>query len=110
MSAIVSPSTSTKWADFLISAVRFNAGGTHLDFFHVHPDNVTSVGPATINSRADVVAAIRRGLTFVTIVKGADGKWRRGQPVYVKPFKGSEYLETVENKTAVDNLDNLPRF
>lgn len=103
-------SASIKWADFLISRVRFNVAGTHIDYLEVRPDNGTSVGGPTTWSRADVVAAVRRGLTFRTIVMASDGNWRNGQPVYIKPILGVEYLETVENKKAVDNLDNLPRF
>ena len=60
--------------------------------------------------RADIVAAIRTGTSFVTVFKGADGNWNKGQLVYIVKVNGTEYLKTVDNGRAVDNLDNLPEF
>jgi hypothetical protein len=43
-------------------------------------------------SRPDIVAAIKRGVTFVTIFQGADGKWNKGQPVYIVKINGTEFI------------------
>lgn len=34
----------SKWADYGISAVRFNSAHTHIDKVWVHPDNETLIG------------------------------------------------------------------
>ena len=99
-----------KWADYGISAVRYNAVHTHIDKVRTHQDNGDSIGTASESARATVVAAIKNGTTFVTILVGADGKWRQGQPVRVIKVNGVEYIKTVDNGKAADNLENLPEF
>jgi len=99
----------TKWADYCISAVRFNAGHTHIDRVRAHPDNGDTMGSPTDYERAAIVKAIKDGVTFVTIFWN-DGKWRKGQPVFIVRINGVEYIKTVDNGKAQDNLDNLPEF
>lgn len=100
----------SKWADFGISAVRFNATHTHIDKVRAHSDNGDLIGVSSENSRQEVVAAIKQGISFITIFKRDANKWDKGQPVRIIAINGQEYLKTVENKTEVDNLDNLPEF
>ena len=38
------------------------------------------------------------------------GKWNKGQPVYIVRINGVDYLKTVDNGRAEDNLDDLPEF
>jgi hypothetical protein len=100
----------SKWADYGISAVRFNSAHTHIDRVRAHPDNGDTIGAAAEYARADIIAAIKKGTSFVTIFKGSDGRWSKGQPVYIIKINGTEYIKTVDNGKAVDNLDNLPEF
>jgi hypothetical protein len=100
----------SKWADYGISAVRFNASHTHIDKVRVHPDNGVTIGASTECSRTDIVAAIKKGTTYVTILKGSDDKWKKGQPVIIININGTDYIKTVDNGKAADNLDNLPEF
>jgi hypothetical protein len=100
----------SKWADYGISAVRFNSAHTHIDRVRAHPDNDDTIGAAAEYARADIIAAIKKGTSFVTIFKGSDGRWNKGQPVYIIKINGTEYIKTVDNGKAVDNLDNLPEF
>jgi hypothetical protein len=100
----------SKWADFGISAVRFNSAHTHIDRVRINPDNGESIGAAQDCGRADVVASIKRKVTFITIFKNAAGNWSKGQPVFIDVVGGVEYLKTVANGKAVDNLDNLPEY
>jgi hypothetical protein len=75
-----------------------------------HPDNGDTIGAAAEYARADIIAAIKKGTSFVTIFKGSNGSWNKGQPVYIIKINGAEYIKTVDNGKAVDNLDNLPEF
>lgn len=99
-----------KWADYYISAVRFNVAHTHIDRVRVFHDDDGKLGAQTVETRVDVIFAIRDGKTFVTIFKNADGKWEKGQSVFIVKIEGNEYIKTVADKTTVDNLDNLPEF
>jgi hypothetical protein len=98
-----------KWADYLISAVRFNAAHTHIDKVRVHKDNGDSVGAAIEETRADVIASIENNWDYVTIFE-SNGKWQKGQKVYVIKINGTKFIKTVDNGKAVDNLDDLPEF
>jgi hypothetical protein len=100
----------SKWADYGISGVRFNLAHTHIDRVQVNADNGDTIGAAQDFARADVVAAIRRNITFVTIIRNASGQWNKGQSVFIDRIGGVEYLKTVPNGKAIDNLDNLPEF
>ena len=100
----------TKWADYGISAVRFNAAHTHIDRVQACQDNGETIGAPAEYLRADIVAAIKKGTTFVTIFRSDEGKWQKGQSVFIIKVNGIEYIKTVDNGKAVDNLDNLPEF
>jgi hypothetical protein len=100
----------TKWADYVISAVRYDSTHTHIDRVRAHADRGDAIGINVDNSRAYVVSAIKKGKTFATILKGSDGGWKIGQPVFVITVNGVEYIKTVENDEASDNLESLPEF
>lgn len=68
-----------KWADYLISKVRYNDKHTHITHVYVHVDNGDTVGEGTSETRQWVVNKIDSGYTFYTIFKGDDGKWKKGQ-------------------------------
>ena len=99
-----------KWADYLISAVRYNSDHTHIDQVRAHEDTGDSVGEGKIYDRQTIVDAINNDNTFVTIYKNNDGKWNKGQKVFVIKVNGTSYLKTVDNGKEEDNLENLPEF
>ena len=99
-----------KWADFLISAVRYSADETHIETVRVHKDLGESVGSAKVSSRIDVVNNIKSGLAYLTILKSADGDWRKGQEVHIIEVGNEEFIRTDKNSVARDNLENLPEF
>jgi Protein of unknown function (DUF3892) len=100
----------SKWADYGISDVNFNYPHTHIDSVKIRPDSGETIGLAAEHSRADIVAAIKGGIKFVTIFQNANGTWNKGQPVYIVRIHGTEFIKTVDNGRPVDNLDNLPEF
>lgn len=99
-----------KWADYLISAVRYNADHTHITYVRAHEDSGESVGEGKTYTRQTIVNAINKGTTFFTIYKNSDGKWSKGQKVYVIKVNGVSYLKTIDNGKEEDNLENLPEF
>jgi len=99
----------TQWADYGISAVRYDAAHTHIDRVRIHQDNGGTFEPPTEHECAVIVEVIKEGITFITIPQ-ANGQWQKGQPVYVIRVNGVEYIKTVDNGLPRDNLENLPEF
>ena len=99
-----------KWAGYLISAVRYNSDHIHIAQIRAHEDTGDSVGEGKTYERQTIVDAINKDTTFVTIYKNNDGKWNKGQKVFVIKVKGTSYLKTVDNGKEEDNLENLPDF
>ena len=99
-----------KWADYGISKVRYDDERTHIVKVKVREDKGDTFGPAEEWPRKQVVSAIEGGTTFLTILKGSDGKWQKGQDVHIITVKGVKYIRTDQNPKAADNLENLPEF
>jgi hypothetical protein len=99
-----------KWADYLISAVRFNQERTHINLVRVHEDRDTSTGPAQDISRQEVIKHLKQATTFCTVFKGSDGNWKKGQLVEIVTIDGVEFIKTLADRIKADNLDNLPEF
>ena len=100
----------TKWADYLISAVRFNSAGTHIDRVRTHTDNNYTVGLPVEMERTTVVNRLNGGTTFATIYKNNTGNWTLGAMVKIVRIDGVDYIKTYSDGTKKDNLDNLPTF
>ena len=98
-----------KWADYCISAVRYSYDDTHIDKVRVHADNGETIGAEVEHARTQVVSAIERGETFVTIYK-SNGRWKKGEDVHIIVVNRVKYIRTDTNHKAADNLGNLPRF
>jgi len=99
-----------KWADYLISEVRFNDEETHIVKVKVHPDNGDKVGSWTEWTRQEVISSIDAGYTFATIYKGSNGNWNLGAHIITITIEGVRYIKTQADTTKKDNLDNLPRY
>ena len=101
---------SAKWADYLISAVRYNPAGTHIDEVLAHEDRGETVGSGISANRAEVVRALEIGTTFMTIFMGPDSRWIKGASVGTVTIEGEKYIRTDADRTKKDNLDRLPQF
>jgi len=100
-----------KWADYLISEVKFNNRDTHIVSVKVCEDNGDKVGSPVVKSRQWVVDRIDEKFTFETIFKSpTNGKWERGAKVHIVTVEGVRYIKTRADSTKADNLDDLPRF
>lgn len=98
-------------ADFFITGVRFNTARTHIEYLEVGDDLGTSVGPRRTESRYTVVANLAsKAYQTAPPSRTNPGTLDRGALVRVVPIDGVNYLRTDANRTARDNLDNLPEF
>ncbi|MBZ9570552.1 DUF3892 domain-containing protein [Methanobrevibacter sp. TMH8] len=98
-----------KWADYCISAVRYNNKNTHIEYVEVRKDNGETIGSSETWKRADVLNKLNTGKTFCTIIF-KENKWYEGADVIKVTIRGKEYIKTVNDGTEEDNLGKLPRF
>lgn len=99
-----------KWADYLVSAVRYNTQRERIEKVKVHEDKGESIGNAKEWARKEVVAAITENSTFCTILRSNDNKWRRGEDIHVVVVGGEKFIRTDANAEKQDNLGELPEF
>lgn len=98
-----------KWADYAITAVRYSAGRSHITHVEIRADNDSSLGPPAEWARQDVVAAISRGLSFVTAYR-AGASFSRGATVEIVAIGNEYFLRTDRNYLRADNLGQLPEL
>ncbi|WP_337922648.1 DUF3892 domain-containing protein [Vibrio cholerae] len=99
-----------KWADYLISAVRYDANHSHITHVHVMEDNGATLGTVSTYTRQAVVEKILNGFTFETAYKNNLNNYQRGQKVFIIKVNNINYLKTVDNDKEEDNLESLPEF
>lgn len=99
-----------KWADYGISAVKYNDEKTHINKVKVHKDEGDAIGSAEIWLRSQVITSLEDDKTFVTIIKNSEGKWNKGEDVGIIKVNNNKYIRTDRNKISSDNLENLPEF
>lgn len=100
----------TKWADYLISAVKYNEKNTHIVEVKQRTDLDDKVSEATKVNRANVVSNLKAGKTYMTIYQNENKEWKKGEDVRIKKVDGTEYITTDPNETKRDNLGKLPEF
>ena len=102
----------TKWADYLISSVRYVETATtkHISHVKVHVDNDNTFGHPKERKRQDVINAIDLKSTFCTITKNTNGDWSKGALVEKMQIFGDWYIKTEKDNTTKDNLGALPEF
>jgi hypothetical protein len=100
---------SEKWADYLISAVRYDAAAAHIEEVQVRLDEGEKVGGPSTWSRSKVIERLEAGYTVVTIFR-SDGSWQRGAEVRVIRIDDEKFIRTDADRTKEDNLEDLPSF
>ncbi len=99
-----------KWADYVITRVRFNAAGTHIENVETYEHSGTSLTNQGSRTRSSVVSAIDSGTSFCTATKNSNGTYSYGAIVKVMTIDGERFIKTKSDKVKNDNLDNLPTF
>jgi len=100
----------TKWADYLISAVQYNTGHTHIVKVIQHVDSDDKFGDGYEATRSTVVSNLATK-TYMTIRKNkTTSKWEKGDNVIRYSLVGEYFIRTDGNETKSDNLGELPEF
>ena len=99
----------SKWADFLIFAVRYNEKHSHIIKVKTYIDTGDGLKDSYIESRNTVISKLKKGKEYCTIRK-KNGNWTKGEKVHKVVVNDKEYIRTDKNETEKDNLGNLPEF
>jgi hypothetical protein len=97
-----------KWADYLISAVRYSEQQNKkmISYFKVHQDKENAIGAGFTWSRDEVISAVNEGKTFYTIRKKNNGDWEKGNTVSVIEANNGMVI-TDSNFSFQDQLSHL---
>ena len=97
-----------KWADFLISAIRYENElfKNSIAYLKVHPDYGTEIGAGSTWTKEEVINAMYNGKTFYTILKEKTGQWKKGSLVALITRNGKSVI-TDSEITDLDYLTNL---
>jgi hypothetical protein len=99
-----------KWADYVITAVKFKKEKRHIEQVKLMKDNGEKLDYEQIASRIEVVQFLNSGITFVTAYKNIQNKWQKGDNVSVVQINNIKFIRTDGNNVEEDNLGELPEF
>lgn len=100
-----------KWADYLISGVRYASGSNNriISYLKIHIDNGNSLGESRTWTKAELLDALIQGKTFATVRKDGNGNWIRGEEVALSSFK-EIFIRSDFRSIPGDYLDNISEF
>ncbi len=99
----------TKWADYLISAVRYNGNHKIVKVIQ-HEDKEGTVGEGIEVERAMVASNIKNGKSYMTIYSGPKNTWRVGKKINAFRVGGEYCIRVDKNKVDLDNLGDIVEF
>jgi len=99
-----------KWAEYLISEVRYSPDHKRILQVKQHKDLDGEVSEGEIVERDVVSSNIKKGITYVTIHNGTSTTWKRGDGVKAFIVDGDYYIRVDKNKVNLDNLGMLNEF
>ena len=100
----------SKWANYLISAVKYSPDRTKILEVKQHQDHDGSVGEGEIVPRDVVASNIKKGITYCTIHNGSSENWKLGEKIRAFIADGEYYIRADKNKVNRDNLGLLNEF
>ena len=100
-----------KWADYLISAVRYdsNPNNRMIKYLKIHEDVGKSAGESKTWTKEELIDSLVKGKTFVTILRDGNGNWKKGGDVSITSSK-EIFIRTDFKSITGDFLEDLPDF
>lgn len=99
-----------KWAEYLISEVRYSPDHKRILQVKQHKDLDGEVSEGEIVERNVVSSNIKKGITYMTIHNGLSTTWKRGDRVRGFVVDGDYFIRVDKNKVNLDNLGMLNEF
>jgi len=98
-----------KWANHLISAIRYSPDHKYITELVQHEDQDDSISEGTIVKKLDVTDAIKKGKSYMTIYNSNDN-WKIGEKIRTFMMDGEVFIRNDKNKVGRDNLGLLPEI
>ena len=98
-----------KWANHLISAIRYSPDHKYTTELVQHEDEDDSISEGAIVNKLDVTDGIKKGKSYMTIFNSNDN-WKIGEKIKVFMVDGEVFIRTDKNKVERDNLGLLPEI
>ena len=98
-----------KWANHLISAIRYSPDHKYITELVQHEDQDNSISEGSIVKKLDVTDAIKKGNSYMTIYNSND-TWKIGERIRLFMVEGEVFIRTDKNKVDRDNLGLLPEI
>ena len=98
----------TKWADYLISEVRY--GKNHLiEEVKLHTDDEGVISEPKMVDRSQLSHGLTNGKTYRTIFRSLNG-WKPCDLINGLRVSGNHYIRIDKNKVERDFLGSIPQF
>src|SRR5436309_10609127 len=81
-----------KWADYCICAVRYDAARRRIVQVETREDKGDAIGGGYREPRDAIVKNLKTGRSYITLLKGPNGKWTQGRRVHLIRLSGAEFL------------------
>ena len=99
-----------KWADYLISEVRYNPNHHRILQVKQHVDLDGEISEGEIVDAAVVASNIKKGKSYMTIHNGSSETWKRGEMIRGFQVDGEYHIRIDKNKVGLDNLGLINEF
>jgi hypothetical protein len=100
----------TKWAEYLISEVRYSPDHHHILQVKQHKDLDGEVSEGEIVDKANVASNLKKGASYMTVHNGSSETWKRGEKIRGFLVDGEYHIRIDKNKVNQDNLGMLNEF
>ncbi len=98
----------TKWADFVVSAIKKGSGLANISHVQIHEDLEHGFGSPELIDKYELSSKIKKGFTFVTVHKKNENEWAVGELIRTYVKDGEAYIRTDDNKVDGDNIGQMP--
>ena len=100
----------TKWADFVVSAIKKGSGLANISHVQIHEDLEHGFGPPELIDKKTLASHIKKGKKYLTIYKKNENDWEPGDIINAYVLNGETHVRTDGNKVEGDNLGTLPEI
>ncbi|HMU43797.1 MAG TPA: hypothetical protein PKA80_10880 [Ignavibacteriaceae bacterium] len=99
-----------KWADYLISAVRYaDQQQGYITYVKVHEDQTRKIGKGYTWNRDEIIEALTAGKSLMTIYKKETGDWIKGLVVNLIKKNGAVFISDTE-ESSTDHLSGVQKL
>ena len=99
-----------KWAEYLISEVRYSPDHRRILQVKQHTDLDGEVGVGEIVVVSIVTSNLKKGISYMTIHNSSSENWKRGEKIRGFIVDGEYHIRTDKNKVNQDFLGMLNEF